>query len=297
MDHHVVVVGVGFVELEAGEFRAVRAVHAFVAEVLREFKDLFHAAHDAALEIKFRSDAQVKRHVASVVVRGKRTGVRAAVNRLERRSFDFDESLFDEVFADSLHDLGTLDEDFLHVVVQSHVDIALTIAGIHVGKFVEHNLVAVFVNLFLSDRKRAHSLRKHRHLFGTHRVFTALRFEHRTVHTDEVTEVGHLHNFVVCLAHFVTGDHNLQTTIAVLEVHKAHLALAIETHHAAGKCNRFLRSHQGVLVFLQNLGIMGPVKLVRISIHTHFLELVELSQASLHLVIHILHCHIVLPRE
>ena len=184
-----------------------------------------------------------------------------------------------------------------HVVVQSHVDIALAVAGVHVSKFIEHNLVAVFVNLFLGDRERAHSLRKHRDLFGTHRVFTALRFEHRTVHANEVTEVGHLHDFVVFLAHFVTGNHNLQTTIAILEVHKAHLALAIETHNTAGKCNRFLRSHQGVLVFLQNLGIMGPVKLVRISIHTHFLELVELSQASHHLVIHILHCHIVLPRE
>ena len=267
------------------------AVHAFVAEVLAELEHLFHAAHDAALQVEFRSHPQVERHVAGVVVRGERTGVCTAVNRLERRSFDFDESLFDEVFADSLQNLETLDEHVLHIIVQGHVDVTLTVAGIHVGKLVKHHLVAVLVHFFLGHRKRAHSLRKHGHLLHVHGVFARLRFEHEAIHADKVTQVGHLDDFVVLLAHFVAGHHHLQAAIAILQVHKAHFSLTVKANHSASKSNFFTRRHQGSLVFFQNLGIVRTVELVRISLHTHFLELRKLREASLHLVIHVLHCH------
>ena len=124
-----------------------------------------------------------------------------------------------------------------------------------------------------------------------HGVFARLGFEHETVYADKVTEVGHLHDFVVLLAHFVAGHHLLQAAIAVLQVHKAHLSLAVETDHATSESNTFARSHQSVLIFFQNLGIMRAVELVRISLHTHFLELFKLREACLNLVIHILHCH------
>ena len=272
----------------------MRAVHTFVTEVLGELEHLFHAAHDAALEVEFRSHAQVERHVAGVVVRGERTGVRAAVNRLERRGLDLDKALLDQVFTDCLHNLETLDEDFLHVVVQRHVDVTLAVTGIHVGKFVEHDLVAVLVDLFLGDRERAHGLGEHRHLLHMHGVFARLRLEHEAVHADEVTEVGHLDDFVVFLAHLVAGANHLEAAIAVLQVHEAHFSLAVEADHTACKSDFFARRHQGFLVFLERLGIVRAVELVRIGLDAHFLELRKLRQTSLHLVIHVLHCHVYL---
>ena len=124
-----------------------------------------------------------------------------------------------------------------------------------------------------------------------HGVFARLGFEHGTVHADKVTEVDHLHDFIVFFAHFVTSDHHLQAAITVLEVHKTHFALTVEANHTASESNTFARSHQSVLIFFQNLGIMRAVELVRISLHTHFLELFKLREACLNLVIHILHCH------
>ena len=125
-----------------------------------------------------------------------------------------------------------------------------------------------------------------------HGVFARLRLEHEAVHADKVTEVGHLDDFVVLLAHLVAGANHLQAAIAVLQVHKAHLSLAVETDHAAGKGDFLAASHQGFLVFLEHLGIVRAVELVRIGLDAHFLELRKLRQTSLHLVIHVLHCHV-----
>ena len=49
--HHGVVVGVGLVELEHGEFGVVLDVYAFVAEVVADFVDALEAADDEALEV------------------------------------------------------------------------------------------------------------------------------------------------------------------------------------------------------------------------------------------------------
>ena len=62
------VVLVGYVNLHNGKFGVVRAVHAFVAEVLAEFIHAVEASYDQLLEVQLAGDAQVLVDVERVVV-------------------------------------------------------------------------------------------------------------------------------------------------------------------------------------------------------------------------------------
>src|SRR5207248_1733006 len=57
--HHVLVVGIGLVQLEHREFGVVLEAHAFVSEVAADLVDALDAADDAALQIQLERDAQV----------------------------------------------------------------------------------------------------------------------------------------------------------------------------------------------------------------------------------------------
>ncbi len=90
---HAAVIGVGLIELEHGELRIVADRDAFVAEVAIDFVYAFKAADDEALEIKFRSDAEIKIDIERVVMRLKGAGGGAAIERLHHGRFDFEEAM------------------------------------------------------------------------------------------------------------------------------------------------------------------------------------------------------------
>ena len=89
----VVVVGVGLVPLEHRELGVVLGRDALVAEVLAELVDAVDAADDAALQVELGRDPQVEVAVEGVVVGGERPRQRAAVERLEHRGLDLDETV------------------------------------------------------------------------------------------------------------------------------------------------------------------------------------------------------------
>lgn len=89
--HELVVVGVGPVEFEHGEFGVVLGRHAFVAEVFADFVDAFEAADHEAFEVEFIGDAEVELFVEGVVVGGEGFGHGATVEGLHDGGFDFDE--------------------------------------------------------------------------------------------------------------------------------------------------------------------------------------------------------------
>ena len=88
--HHVVVVGVGLVELQHGELRIVGPVHALVPEVVADLVDPLEAAHQEPLEVQLVGDPQVERHVQRIVVGDERPGRGAAVERLQDRGLDLE---------------------------------------------------------------------------------------------------------------------------------------------------------------------------------------------------------------
>ena len=130
--HHVVVVGVGHVELEHGELGVVLRRDAFVAEVAVDLVDAVHAADHQPLQVKLGRDAQVEVDVERVVVRDERLGHRAAGDGMHHRRLDFDEAVAVEKAPQRLHDLRALDEDLAHFGIHRQVDVAAAIARLHI---------------------------------------------------------------------------------------------------------------------------------------------------------------------
>ena len=94
---HSVVVGIGFVGLQRGEFGAVRGIHAFVTEVTVHLKDAVHTTDNCALEVDLGSNTQVEVHIQRVHVRDKGTCRSATVDDLEHRSLELDVITAEEV--------------------------------------------------------------------------------------------------------------------------------------------------------------------------------------------------------
>ena len=67
-------------------------VHAFVSEVAANLVDLFEAAHNQALQVEFRGDAQIHRDVQRIEVGLEGTGRGAAGKGLENRGLNLHES-------------------------------------------------------------------------------------------------------------------------------------------------------------------------------------------------------------
>ena len=86
---HLVIIAIGLIRLEHGEFWTVGGIGAFVAEVAVNFKDAFNATHHSTLKEKLRSDTQEQISTKSVGVRRKRASTGTAVQGLQHRRFHF----------------------------------------------------------------------------------------------------------------------------------------------------------------------------------------------------------------
>ena len=94
---HSVVVGIGFIGLQRGEFGAVRGIHTFIAEVTVHLKDAVHATDNRTLEVDLGCNAQVEVHIQRIHMRDKRTCRSATVDDLEHRSLKLDVVAAEEV--------------------------------------------------------------------------------------------------------------------------------------------------------------------------------------------------------
>ena len=130
--HHVVVVGVGLVGLHAGEFGVVGGVHALVAEQPAHLIHLFKAAHDQALQIQLRLDAQKHVDIQRVVVGLEGAGRRADLQRMQNRRVHLQKAAGVEEIAHGVDHAAALAEGFAHLGIDDHVHIALTVAKVGV---------------------------------------------------------------------------------------------------------------------------------------------------------------------
>ena len=94
---HSVVVGIGLVGLQGGEFGAVRGIHAFVTEVTVHLEDAIHATDDCALEVDLGCNTQIEVHIQRIHMRDEGTCRSATVDDLEHRSFELDVITAEEV--------------------------------------------------------------------------------------------------------------------------------------------------------------------------------------------------------
>ena len=221
--HLVAVRPVRAVELHHRELGVVTDGDAFVAEVAVDFEDALEAAHDEALQIEFRRDAQVHVHVERIVVRDERLGVGAARNRVEHRRLDLEEAVREHEAADRGDGLGADEEAVAGVLVHDEVDVALAVA--HFG--VDETLVLV--------GQRTDVLRHEAKLMGTDGEFAGLRAEERALDGDDVAEVERLPGGIGFFADVALRDEVLHVAREVADGREARLAHDALGHHAASQ--------------------------------------------------------------
>lgn len=194
------------------------AVHAFVAEVAREFVDSGEAANNQALQIELVGDTQIHRDVQCVVMSDEWTCGGAARNGLKNRSLNLKASVFVEEVSHRVDDAAAGDENVLHLVIDHEVNITHAVAQLRVVEFVVFHTV-----LFLDDRQRAQRFAQNRQFLDMDRDFAHLRAEGKAFHSDEVTDVqealedGVIHGLVLVGANLVALDIQLDTAFRILQ--------------------------------------------------------------------------------
>ena len=233
----------------------VRAVDAFVAEVLAELEHLVHATDEEALEVELGRNAHHAVLVERVEVREERLCRSTARLILENRGLDLDEALVPEVLPD-LHDEPRAREEALaRLVVRHEIDIAATIAFLLIGEPVE------------LLRRLLERLGEHRPLLDDDRLLALLRREENALRADDVAEVELLEGGERRLGKLVALEDELKAVGAVVHGAEVHLAHAADHEKTASDADRLplLESLPGDLE-------VDVVVLAAVGLVAHFLQ-------------------------
>ena len=135
--HHAVIVGIGLIELDHGEFRIMLGIHALVAENAANLIHAREAAHDQALEVQLQRDAQIHIDIQRIVMGNK--GARGGAARLgvKYRGFHLQKAAGIQELAHGGDDLAALYKGIAHLGVYHHIQVALTIAQVGIGQAME----------------------------------------------------------------------------------------------------------------------------------------------------------------
>jgi hypothetical protein len=134
--HQVFIGGVGLIKLQHGEFRVVEAGEAFVPEIAVDFIDPVKAPHQEALQIKLRRDAQIQLHVQGLMMGGEGFGRGPARDGLHHGGLHFEEAPLVQELAHDPGDGRPGAEDLPDRGIHQQVEVALAVAGLHVGEAV-----------------------------------------------------------------------------------------------------------------------------------------------------------------
>ena len=242
---HRVLVAVGLVDLEHRELRAVRGVHALVAEDPADLEDPVDPADDGLLQVQLQRDAQHHLLVERVDVRAERPRLRAAVDQLQHRRLDLEVALVLERAADGAHDPGPGAHHVARLLAHDQVGVPLADAGLLGELLVQH-------------RHRAQRLARHLPARRHHRELAALGGDHPALDEHVVAEVdGVLPVGQRLLADLGQAEHHLEPGAdALLEGREAELAGVADEHHAAGDADDVLGLLTGLEVapLLADLG-------------------------------------------
>ena len=129
-----VVVGVCLIRLQQGELGVVAEVHPLVAEGAAKLEDALDTAHAQPLQVQLGRDAQVQIQVVGVDVGLERAGVRAAVDLLQDRGLDLQESLAHQRFPDGVQHAAAGGDQLSRLGVDRQVQISGADAGLGVGQ-------------------------------------------------------------------------------------------------------------------------------------------------------------------
>ena len=135
--HHVFPVLVGAVPLEHGELGVVARRDALVAEIAVDLEHALDTAHDQALEVELRRDAQEEVHVERIVVRLEGSRRSAAGNRLQHRRLDFQIVFFQKNISQRMNNARAHGERLSCLRIDDQVEIALPVPCLLIRQAVE----------------------------------------------------------------------------------------------------------------------------------------------------------------
>ena len=114
----------------------------------------------------------------------KRTCRRSSGNGLQHRGFHLQIPFGIEEIPDSVDHPGTFHKDFLDLRIHDQVEITLAVTLFGIGKGIEHLAFLLFHN-----RQRPQRFRQHGQFFGVYGNLTCLCAEHKSLHSDNVTDI------------------------------------------------------------------------------------------------------------
>ena len=124
--HHILI-GVGFVAFQGCKFRAVRRIHALVAEYATNFVDALNTAHHGTLKRQLGGDAHRHRLVEGIQVGAERASRRAAMHQLQHRGFQLNIAM---IFQHTTHSAGNQSALF-HQVTSLGANHQVQVAAAH----------------------------------------------------------------------------------------------------------------------------------------------------------------------
>ncbi len=145
-----------------------------------------------------------------------------AGHRLHHRRLHLHEAAVAQKLADQADDLHPFAEGVAHLGVDDQIQVALAVAGLHVGEAVE---------LLGQGPQR---LGDHLQAGGLHAQLAGLGLEQAALDADDVAHVPFLEQPVGLLAEQVATGVHLDAVLRVLQVEEGGLAEAAHGHHPAG---------------------------------------------------------------
>ena len=186
---------------------------------------------------------------------------------MQHGGFHFHEAALFHEAAELAHDERTLAEYLARAGIHHQIDVALTIAGFHVGE------TAVLVG------QRAERLAEQTHARAAQGEFAGLGAEEMTCHAHDVAHVELLEGRKRFVAEHALFGVALNAAAAIHDVEENHLAEGTRRHHASGN-GKFLvqrlkllaahvgvgRAHvSGVLLSLEIVGIQRNARIQKIA--------------------------------
>jgi hypothetical protein len=280
--HHLLVVGVGPVELQHGELGVVASRDPLVPKVPVDLVDPRDAAHQEPLQEQLGGDPQVEVEVERVVVSGERLRRRPAGDAVHHRRLDLQEAPGVQKAADAADEGGPHLEHLARLGVGGEIEIALAVAGLDVGQAVP--LLG----------QRAERLGKESEVVDGERQLPQPGADERTGGAQEVAQVQVVEDELGVFGELVRADEELQLLAPVVEIGEDDLPLGADALHPAGDPERDLRRLQllgGLLPIAGThpTGLRVPVEAMGVGLDPPLGELLALGAPVFDLIVELRH--------